>query len=304
MQEKYLDTYFFDSNFALEIALKNNQAETRNPNIKGLQICYYNGEKLKDAPRNCIHLPLDKIYSYFITTNHRFPQFVSFKNTDFSQEDRESFNKSLTEILQLSIIANNKIVNKYYSKVKKNTPDFSKKKIRVYVSACRETVVMQHISKSIAKSFQNMGCEVKFYIQKNDMEACGALANLKTQYKFNPHIIFNINHFNNEFIHSSVHNFVWFQDTMKVLQEDEAIFKRKNDYVFHLTKGLGTLLKDKKINSMYQNFCIDSDLYKKRKNIKRENKIIYIGNSYFSRIENQLDKKICNESSYEEVKVE
>jgi len=284
VKEKYLDTYFFDSKFALEIALKKNQAETKNPNIKGLQICYYNGEKLKKTPKNCIHLPLDKIYSYFIKTNNRFPQFVSFNNTDFSHQDKIAFNQKMTDILALSIAANNLLVEKLKKKIKKNKPDFSDKKLRVFIAACRETVVMQHNSKSIAESFKKKGYDVKFYIQKNDMETCGALANMKALHNFNPHITVSINHFNNEYLNKSVLNFVWFQDQMPCLEDNSKLDTRKNDFVFHLVPHFKKLLKKKNLKSSYQPFCIDTKVHRIRKNIQREQKIVFIGSSYQQRI--------------------
>ena len=247
MTEKILDTYFFDAQLALEVSLKKNQAETNNPNIKGLQLCYYDGETLKNSPKNCIHLPLDEIYSYFVTTNHRFPKFVCFSNTSFSKDEQVSFNTSFTDILNLSIAQNNLLVDKYKKKIKKNKPNFSDKKLRVFIAACRETVVMQHISKNIAQSFKKMGYDVKFHIQKSDMESCGALDNLKTLYRFNPHITVNINHFNNEYLHKHVYNFVWFQDYMKILRDSKQIKLRKRDYIFTLMSDMQKVLKNKGI---------------------------------------------------------
>ncbi len=280
MEEKYVDTYFFDSKVALEIALKKNKSETINPNVKGLQICYYNGEKLSNAPKNCIHLPIEEIYSYFITTNNRFPQFVSFYNTNFSEKDQREFNQKMSDILSLSIVGNNLLVEKYKKKIKKNKPNFSDKQLRVFIPACRETIVMQHISKNIAKSFESMGYKVKYCIQKTKMETCGALDGLKKLYKFNPHITVNINHLNNEYLHDDVFNFVWFQDSMPNLVDNSEIFLRKRDYIFHLVQGIKKRLNRKNIQSTHQPFCINKDIYKKRNSLKRANKLVFIGNSY------------------------
>jgi len=289
MSEKILDTYFFDSQLALEVALRKNQAETSNPNITGLQLCYYNGEKLKKSPKNCIHLPLDEIYSYFITTNHRFPKFVCFLNTEFSKDEQISFNNNLSNILTLSISQNNLLVEKYKKKIKKNKPNFSDKKLRVFIAACRETIVMQHISKNISQSFKKIGCEVKFHIQKNDMESCGALAGLKELYKFNPHITVNINHFNNDYLNKHIYNFVWFQDYMDIFKDSKQIKLRKKDYIFTLFKDMQEILKSKgvkKIQMGRQNFCINTNIYKLRKKIKKKNKVVFIGSSYKKNFDN------------------
>jgi len=284
MKEQYLDTYFFDSKLALEVALQKNRVETQNPVVKGLQICYYNGDKLKKAPKNCIHLPLDNIYSYFVKTNNRFPKFVSFQKTNFTIGDQKAFNAKMAEILNFAINKNRMLVEKYKKKVKKNKPDFSEKVLRVFVPACRETVVMQYIAKSVARAFKNQGCDVKYYIQKNDMEFCGALDNLKAQYKFNPHITFNINHLNNDYIHKDVINFTWFQDPMTILTDSSKITLRKKDFLFHIIDGFRVLLNEKGINSSFQSFCLDENVYKLRPKIKREKKIIFVGTSYKEKI--------------------
>ncbi len=283
MSEKIVDTYFFDSALALEVALQKNRAETENPRLKGLQICYYDGEELKNSPKNCIHLPLDKIYSYFVTSNNRFPRFVSFINTPFSISDQITFNTKLSEILNLAVIKNNRLVEKYKNKIKKNKPDFSEETLRVFIPACRETMVMQYISKNVAKAFKQLGCKVKYHIQKSDMECCGALDNLKAQYKFNPHITFNINHLNNDFIHRDVMNFTWFQDLMPIFTDNKPVNLRKRDFIFTLNKAMRKELKKQGIerkNCKVQSFCIDTDIYKSRKRIQRKEKIVFIGSSY------------------------
>ncbi len=307
MSEKIVDTYFFDSKLALEVALQKNRAETNNPRLKGLQICYYNGEELKNTPKNCIHLPLDNIYSYFVTTNNRFPKFVCYQNTNFTASDQIAFNAKIAEVLNFSIIENNRLVEKYKRKIKKNKPDFSEKTLRVFVPACRETVVMQYISKNVASAFKNLGCKVKYYIQKSDMQCCGALDNLKAQYKFNPHITFNINHLNNEFIHKDVMNFIWFQDLMPILTDNESLNLRKRDFIFTLNKGMIKALKSKgaeKQNCKIQPFCIDTDIYKSRKSIQRKEKIVFIGSSYKQAFDNvPVPKKLKQKILYELLEV-
>jgi len=294
MKEKYLDTYFFDSNLALEIALQKNLVNTLNPRMQGLQICYYNGDKLLNAPSNCIYVPLENVFSYFSKTNKRFPKYVSFDNTTFSEEDKVVFNQKLSQTLNSSIDKNYILVSKYKEKIKKNKPDFSDKQLRVFIPACRETVVMQYIAKNIARSFKKLGYKVNYCIQKTSMDTCGALDGLKRLYDFNPHITININHFNNDYLHNDVLNFVWFQDLMPCLTDTNTLLIRKNDYLFALVDGLKEALQQKGVKrNKYdiQKFCIDTSTFKLRKKIKRKNKIIFIGSSYKSSFDNIPLKK-------------
>ncbi len=303
MKEKHLDTYFFDSSLALEIALQKNLVDSLNPRIQGLQICYYNGNSLEKAPKNCIHVPLKNIGIYFSETNNRYPKFVSFANTSFSIEDKISINQKIAETLNFAIDRNFNLVSQYKHKIKRNKPDFSDKQLRIFIPACRETVVMQYIAKNIAKSFKNMGCKVYYCIQESSMEACGALNSLKKLYKFNPHITVNINHLNNEYLHNDVLNFVWFQDLMPSLTDNKELKLRKNDYLFTLVDGLMHTLKQKGIKKKkydMQNFCIDTKTFKLRKQIKRKNKIVFIGSSYKAAFDNiPLQKEKKNKIMYE-----
>jgi len=289
MEERFLDTYFFDSKLALDVSLKRNQVKTNNPNIRGLQICYYAGKALKKSPKNCIHVPLEQVYSYFSTTNNRFPKFVNFTNTDFTNQDKVNFNENLTKTLSRSVAQNHLLVEEYKKKIRECNPNFETNELRIFISACRETVVMQHISQNIAKSFKKLGYKVKFYIQKSQMEACGALKSLKAHYKFNPHITVNINHLNNQYLNEYTYNFTWFQDYMDTFKDSKKIKLRKRDYIFTLFDDMKKILVSKSVKKCQiqtQPFCINTSIYKQRKKIKRENKLVFIGSSYKQNYDN------------------
>ena len=92
MNTKSADTYFLNSQEALKTALQNNRAFTSNPTVDGLQICYYDGQKLPNAPLNCINVPLGQIVKYFSITRNRIPQYVNFDNSSYlTNRQKEEF---------------------------------------------------------------------------------------------------------------------------------------------------------------------------------------------------------------------
>lgn len=288
MSVKHQDTYFLDAKTALKVALQANEVNTSSENVKGLQVCYYEAEQpLKDAPQNCIFVPLDNVYNYFVTTKNRFPNEVNFDNTEFSQDERELLNTSIHQILYKSRVERAELIDILMKQVKELKPDFSDKKLRVFVPACRETTVIKNISENIAKTFEKMGYDVCFFIQDNAMQGCvDILPYIHTLHEFNPHIIVNINHLNNEYLNDEVFNFVWFQDTMPLfLDPNYKLMSRKRDFFFGLTRGLVNGINRLGADAELLDFCIDLEVYKNME-LKREKKVVFIGSSYKQMIEN------------------
>ncbi len=208
MNNKYFDSYFLDSKEALRSAKQKNRVSTANPNVDGLQVCYYDGKKIDNAPINCINVPIDKILKYFLKSRNRLPSKIDFHNSDyiFSEDQVIIIKKIYTLLEPLGKLKYEQMKLVKY-KIKNLKQNFNDKKLRVFIPACRETTVMQYVSKNIAESFTRLGYDLLFDIQ-NDMEVCDDLYALKRLYKFNPHIIININHVNNDFLSDEVFNFI------------------------------------------------------------------------------------------------
>ena len=60
---KFEDTYFFNSKQAMEVATQCNIISDEKNRI---QYCYYEGQALENAPKNCINVPYDNLKSFFI----------------------------------------------------------------------------------------------------------------------------------------------------------------------------------------------------------------------------------------------
>lgn len=281
---KHTDIYFFDAQTALKTALEQNPTRTSNPKIDGLQICYYNAEMpLENAPENCIFVPLENVYNYFITTKNRFPSNLSYVNTSYTVEEQKELSQAFDDILKTARLTRSQFVAEYVKEIEQFKPDFSEKPLRVFIPASRETTVMQYVANNIAEAFKKLDYDVHFFIEDNAMQGSGdALPYYHAIHEAKPHIIISINHFNNTFLHDDVFNVIWFQDPMPVLSDtsNEVIKHRKRDLVFNLSKVIEGLLDKKNVSSRLQPFCVNQNLFKINPKIEKKDKIVFIGGSY------------------------
>ncbi|QFR48348.1 hypothetical protein FJR48_00845 [Sulfurimonas lithotrophica] len=257
----------------------------KNGIVSGLQICYYDGERIENEPENCIHVPFNSIVDYFIKTKNRFPSLINSDNTNLSttelSELQDEFKKSMNKVQN---ILDNKIIN-IKKEIQKLKPNFNDEKLRIFAYGCRETVLIKHLVKNILIAADELGYETYLHTQDNDMESCNEVFYLKALRDFNPHITINVNHLNNDFISDEVFNFIWFQDYMPLLRkESPPIHLRDRDLIYHLTNDLKEIIFNKGIYSEFQSFCMNEKIYKPRPEILKEKKIVFIGSSYKDRI--------------------
>ena len=278
MQE-VVDTYFLDSNIALKEANKNNKFYI-NDKVKTTQICYYDGEKIENTPYNCVNVPLKDLVEYFSNTYNRFPSTVNISNSFVqNQADIDMVLQLIGKAQEISAKNIEQKTLQLYENIKLLKPNFDDEKLRVFISVCRETTVMRYVGEAIIIAFEKIGCETFLNYQENDLQACTRLKKIQSLYEFNPHITININHFENEYLNESIYNFVWFQDEMQILTNNDEIILRKRDFVFYLTNGLKHRLYLKNVDSIHQPFCIDEEFYKPRHSIEKKKKIVFIGTS-------------------------
>lgn len=283
----YEDIYFLNPQEALRVASQQNRYNSG----ASLQICYYNGEKIDSNLPNLIQLPLNNLLDSLAHGIYRIPSQINFDGLELSTEIQTEIEMSFKLSIEQVKIYRKKLNAEYFQKSKNAKPDFSEP-LRFYIHASSNTDVMQYISKNIADTLKSMGYDVLFnlYIGIED-RGC-----LKTLCEFNPHATININHLNNEYISKDTFNFVWFQDLMPVLINENKIDLRERDFIFHLTEGLEKIINKKSIKSKYQPFCMDENKYKARKDIKKEKKIVFIGSSYSEKL-----KPFKTDSKFEKI---
>ncbi|WP_434637265.1 hypothetical protein MLC35_00680 [Sulfurimonas sp. NW7] len=267
------DTFFLNPDEALRAARQQNKRDRY-----VLQVCYYDKESAnfdQEQLPNLIPVSLNNLVDDLALGIHRLPESISFAGLHLSDEVK----KEIVENFELSVrqahIIREELKRYYLKNIKEAKPDF-KEPLRFYLYASAYTQVMQYVSKNIADTLEDMGYEVLFDLDYGTLDVdCQKL--LK---EFNPHIIISINHMNNSFLGEEVFNFVWFQDSMPIITNDELIHTRKRDFVFALLPGVKDALYKKGVSSEIQNFCINTNLYKVDKSIEKKAKVVFIGGSY------------------------
>lgn len=270
---EYPDTYFLSGTEALKVASQQNRSKDE----LWLQICYYDGERIESELVNLIHMPLETLLQDLAQGIHRLPTELNF--TGFSLPD--SIINGIATTLQTSLLQVQQDRNKYYdnynNNLKNSTINFDEK-LRFYLVGFSQTQVMQYVSKNIANALESLGYEVRFDLfHGTEDPKC-----FKRISEFNPHVTININYLRNDFINDSCFNFIWFQDTMPILVNNDEIILRDRDYVFSLINEFDKLLDRKNVSHQRQSFCINNDIYKVNSHISRENKIVFIGSSYYN----------------------
>ncbi len=282
MQQFGEDSYFFNVLDAIEEAKKNNFVKLGHPTIFGKQLCYYNAdEKMEDLPENCIFVPLENFYNFFYTTKYRLPTRVVVYNDDFSVGGSQILSNQLVKLLNLANTDRNKLIQLYFDENLNLNPDFNDEKLRIFIPSSRYTTVMQYISKGIYDVLkENDNYEVKMFLDETEFESMSDYLPLLVEYhNFNPHIVININQVL-PFCNENVFNFIWFQDPMAFIMDKEEYKKKKREHFFSLTSFFDKCFERKKIPYERQNFAINEKIFKVNNEIKRENKIVFIGSSY------------------------
>lgn len=140
MKDFSKDTYFYNVEDAILEAKQNNKVFIGHPTIFGKQICYYNAEKEIDGlPENCIYVPIDNFFEYFLTTYNRLPTRLVIFEDDIKGSSLlcEALEKSL-KILE---VQRKNFMNNIINEISKQKPNFNDEKLRVFISTSLYTQV-------------------------------------------------------------------------------------------------------------------------------------------------------------------
>ena len=99
----------------------------------------------------------------------------------------------------------------------------------------------------------------------------------------------------NQFLNDNVFNFVWFQDLMPILTNEIDFNLRKRDFIFSLLEDFDKLLYKKGIPKeklFRQPITTSERLYNNKYNVVRENKIVFIGDSFQGQFENRKNESL------------
>lgn len=319
-----LDTFFLSPKQALKISKQQNTitvsnkipknsifsmdiaTQKRQEFYKDLQICYYSGEELKkeSIPKNCIYVPIDKLFDFFKSSRLRYPQLINFKGIELDKKSKREIILIFRQALNNAILYKRDLVKKYTDIIKNNKPNFTEP-LRIFATGNRHTTALQNVLRNSMNAFKGCDYETLYSIEDNSMESLELCWHLKSFAEFNPHITLSINSFNHEYLNDYIYNIVWFQDYVPVIVDEEIpIELRKRDIVFSLFKDIDILLEKKDIPFYRQSFCAEESIFYKDEKIVRENKIVFIGHRSHEWQKEFPDKLIqevkvyCEEAKY------
>ncbi len=275
------DTYFFDKNEALENAKQMKRVELDHNTIDGLQVCYFDGESTEYDPANFIGVPFYSALEFFSFTRLRLPTFLAIP-TGTSEDDADTILNHFEKILSQAALNRIKNSNEYFGKCRGLAPEWNKNNpLRIFFMSNRLTTVMKYCTKSLARTFEELGCSTFVSVENNEMEALDSIHHLNAYYQFRPHITVNINHINNEFLHPEVFNVTWWQDPMQDLVDNQQLPVRDRDVFYALDHEIELLKKCGVKEAYLQDHCVDMNVFRKRKKIPRRDKAVFVGSNYY-----------------------
>jgi len=228
-----MDIYFLNN----EKAYKQAMLQETFGEYNNLQICYYSGDKLDDAPINLIHVKIEEIYEYFSETSNRIPEAIDSGDMGISSNDKELITNYIKKALSNAHKKRTAFGLLYQNEILKMKPNFSEP-LRFIFIASRIEPKVQKMAKKMANVLKQKGFEVFISKEENSMQSWGQSTNntffawhLKNILDFKPHCIINFNAINNEFLPKKVFNFIFIEDQTKVSSIKKKDL-RKKDFIF------------------------------------------------------------------------
>ncbi len=277
------DAFFLDLGIALRTARKQIRVE-ETPAVTGLQVCWYLGEKIKDAPENLIHVPQEPeaALELFTNTRLRFPQEIIFP-PGLDQQMKVQLTNEFRMLLKEAFQRRHAAELELFERAKMTQPEG--RPLRIWCPASRLTTVLQYASKGLAAAFERLGYESRLFIEENEMQRHDNTWIYRDYCEFAPHIVININQRWNDWLHPDVVNATWWQDNMQEVIEGRTLHWRERDLVYAASDQLGEFLTQTGARAVkYQSFCLDEDIFCADPNVERENKLVFVGSSYITNI--------------------
>ena len=272
-------TFFLDRVKARYTAHQGNRVKETMA-ITGLQMCYHLGDTFPDAPPNLVQVPLEQkaFVAFFLSSRLSAPVEVDFNP---AVEDERILAHYIIKNLSDAQAAQLKAFHQLLEQCRATPPErLPGQPWRVGLSASRKTTVMQYNARDLAQGFRNLGCEVSFLIEANEMESLNQYHCLQVQSAFNPHIVLNINHLNNASLHPDVFNVTWWEDLMESLSSGKPMPWRERDLIYSISKELDTRLYQCAAPKVQrQGFCYDDQVFRDIGQ-ERKRKVVVVASSY------------------------
>ncbi|MCK9395109.1 MAG: glycosyltransferase [Methylobacter sp.] len=288
----HFDSYFIDPLLALNTAKQKNRVYCKHPVIDGLQLCYYRGELPEHDIENLVHIELHDFVDFFALSKLRQPERVEMPD-EMEEELKLSVREDVANALSASNIKRGLLIQQLTEKAKAQKPVVvDGEPMRIAILSSRLSTVMQYCSRGVAKAFEKRGWQVLVHIEANDMELNNHIDRLSKIIDFNPHAAFCVNSLFNNFYHEDVVNIIWWQDPMPQIKTQELLNWRKNDFNFSISPFIDHYLKQCGAETVErQHFVIDGEVFYSEDNRQRQQKIIFVGTSYLTKIDFADDRQ-------------
>lgn len=278
-------TFFMDPARAVQMARQGNLLQ-ETIQATGLQVCYYAGEPVPDAPPNLIPVPVDpeEAEKFFCLTTLTLPVEIDFDPTIPSERLAGS---QFAALMNRVAVARGREIERLVQRCRETRPVFVPgQPLRVYLPASRHSDVPMYHARDLAEGFRKQGCEVLYYVESNKMETFDYHHWLQAQVTFNPHITVDINNrfdFGSQFSfqsHPDLFRMIWVQDPSPPIMAGNPLPWRARDLVYasnaewepHLYRcGVQRVRR--------QHFCYEEDIFKDF-GLQREREIVLVASSH------------------------
>ncbi len=278
------DLLFLDPQEAHDTALLQNTVVIHQPNIHGLQICYYDGDEFPNAPNNLVRISFDDMLDYFTNSRLRLPQgIVTPSNT--TQEQKAEVCRSFALVLDEVAQRRERLAEQLAAECKSQRPVFKVgESLRVQLFANRYTDDVKADLYNLQRAFDHLACHTHLTIEHDSMECVDDTWLMREALEFNPHVTININDLNNSWLQEEVFNIVWWKDPMQLINFGKSLSWRDRDIVFSTNSNIDRLLRNSGMPSCTrQDYCIDRDVYQHKHKFKRHRKIIFNGDNLLTK---------------------
>lgn len=276
-----VDSYFLDAEQARATACEQNRVKLEHPTIDGLQICYYDGEPLPNAPANCILVAADQLIDFLTTTRLRPPQRIVLP-PHAAPADVQAAVGLFEQILDQAKRAREQATATLFGKAFEHRPlHLPGRPLRVWLPTTRLTTVMQYASRNLAKSLRDLGHEVHVSCEANDMEQVSPYHFARDYLCFGPDAVIAVNAGRPAYMHPDVVHIGWWQDPMPQITAATPLPWQARDLVYSISYQLDEHLNNCAAPTVQrQHFCIDTELFAVDPTARRDDKIVFVGSSY------------------------
>lgn len=254
-------TFFLDPHKALRIARQGNLVP-ETIQSSGMQMCYYLGGALVDAPPNFVPVPPDskQLVDFFCNQTFSLPTAMDF---DPASADNRHLAGRIARLLHTARLARNEKIAQLGARCQETRPEFVPgQPLRVFLPAARKTDVMYYNSRDLAQAFRRLGCETLFCVEANNRETFDFNHYLQALADFNPHLVFDVNNYFNLKTHPDVFKAAWMTDPMPSVMRGEPLPWRERDLVYSYSGELDPFLYQTGVQKVErQGYCHDEEIF-------------------------------------------